>query len=634
MRHRLFALLPLLGLLIALPARADLLRAIDARHAAGAIDDETRHFYRVAALKDRDLLPAELRDLPLVAERRYDPTRITVEAMQWIILNQAAGGRLQRLMSPPTDLANVLDSTTLPIRVSYKNQTPLVQAQTLLAAAEQAWTVMTQDYGFYVPAIEPGFERFRIYIDDSGAGAAAYTAPYAEDPATARTDCYSYIVYSPMNPLDASLTTIGHELNHAMQAAMDCLEVWPYWEATSTYMETQLDPSGWEYAYWTMEVFQNYPWRALDYSAYGNTDGYEYGGALFNVYLTSTYAPAAGPIFVRQVWEACIQNDPYNSKDYFEGVAETVHAAGGPSDLESVFADFSEARYFVGVDSDNAHIANARSFAQCEVTRAATFGTTSLPVTAGKPTADKRPSPYGSNHVVLNLGGSYAYRLRVGFDGADETRWAVRVLLVGNGATESLPIELDPDTQSGQIEVDPAGRSKVVLVVANLALPGYSPNDQAWDPSDYTFRFEPIAPAPTLTALVPAEVEQGALGVAMTLQGKGFLNGPEFAVAFDDPTLFVASVTSVADTEVKFVLSVPPGETQVGRKTIIVTNAGGQQAEGPDLLNVIAPRQDAGTPDDGGGGGGCGCKTAASSPSARLALLLLLVLPLRRRRHN
>jgi MYXO-CTERM domain-containing protein len=624
------SLLLLLGLCTALPARADVLRAIDARYAAGEIDEGTRHLYRVAALKNREALPPDLRAQPLVLARRCDATRINVEAMQWIIRNGAQGGPLQRLLGPPPDLVHVLDSTTLPIRVSYKDTTSLQEAQAVLDGAEYSWTIMTATYGFYVPAIEPGFDRYRIYIDDTGPGAAAYTAPYAEDPSTPRSDCYSYIVYNPMNTIDEALGTIGHELNHAMQSAMDCTESLTFMENTSTYMETVLTPSGWEYAYYMMGVFQNYPWRALDYNNYGNSDGYEYGGVLWPIYLTSTFAPDTGPIFMRQVWEACIQDDLTNSKDYFEAVNEVVTAAGGPA-YEDLFADFSEARYFVGIDSDDQHIPGARSYAACEVTRAATFNVSALPITSGHVAADKLPAPYGANHVVLSLNGSYPYRLRVSFDGADETRWRVRVLLVGGGDTVSQPVELDDETQAGQLEVDPAGRSKLILVVANVAVPSYSPNAKKWDPSPYFFKIEPLPPAPTLTELVPAEVEQGSLGVAMTLKGKGFVGGAGFAVEFDDATIFVASVTSVADAQVKFVMSLPPGETQPGAKTIIVTNTGGARAEGPGLLTVVAPRQDAGTSDDGQGGG-CGCRAAGGAPSALLALLLLVLPRARRRR--
>lgn len=627
-----FAWLPLLSLLLAVPARADdLLRAIDSRRQAGRIDDETRHYYRVAALRDRAQLPSELRSLPLPAGRRHDPTRIMVEAMQWIIGNHAQGGRLQRLMGPPTDLAHVLDSTTLPIRVSYPDGVSASQAQAVLAATEQSWRVMTQDYGFTTPAIEPGYDRYRVYLDETDPNAAAYTAPYAEDPATERSDCYSYIVYSPYNPSHAALSTMAHELNHAMQSALDCTESWPFMENTSTYIETHFDPSSWEYAYYLMEVFQENPWRALDYNNYGSTDGYEYGGMLWPVYLTATYAPQNGPVFMRQAWEACVQNDHYNSKDYFEAVEEVVAAAGGPTHLEEVFADFSEARYFVGIDSDGQHIPGAGSFSRCEVAPALRFGTTSLPITDGKPTTDKQPAPYASNHILLTLAAGYQHVLRVSFDGSDETRWAARVLLIGNGDTESQSIPLDESTQSGQLEVDPSGRSKLVLMVANLALSGYSPNDHSWTPADYRFRVEPVPPAPTLVELVPAELEQNAYGVTMTLKGQGFVGGPDFGVTFDDPTIFVASVTSVTDTEVKFVMSLPPGETQPGPKTITVTNTGGKQAVGPDFLTVIPPKQDAGTGGDDGGSG-CGCRTAAPAPDALAALLALGLLLLRRRR--
>jgi len=370
----------------------------------------------------------------------------------------------------------------------------------------------------------------------------------------------------------------------------------------------------------------------MDY--YGNSDGYEYGGVLWPIYLTSTFAPDNGPVFMRQIWEACIQNNPYNSKDYFEAITEVVAAAGGPDELAPVFADFTEARYFVGVDSDGEHIPGAASYAQCELTPAARFNTGHLPISGGPPAETKQPAPYGSNHIVLTLGGSYPYRLRVSFDGADETRWAVRVLLVGGGPTESLTVPLDGTSFSGSLDVDPAGRSKLVLMVANLATLGYTPNNKDWPGGQYTYRIEPIPPAPTLTALDPAEIEQGVMGVVAKLTGSGFVQGPEFAVTFDDPTLYVDGIISVADREVKLVIMVP-AETTLGPKDLTVTNAGGEQAVGAGLLTVIAPRADAGTGGDGDGGG-CGCASGRGpGPVAAVVLLALaVVLPRRGRRRR
>ena len=635
MRLPIATLLPLLGLCVAQPARADLLRAIDARHASGAIDAETRHYYRVAALKDRDLLPPDLRRLPLDPAARRDATRITVEAAQWVIRNQAQPGRVGRLLLPPPDLMSVLDSSTLPIRVTYKSTSTLAQAQQVLAAAENAWTIETGDYGFPVPAIEPGAGRFRIYIDDTGMGGGAYTVPYAEDPSTARSDCFSYIVYDPTNSTSECPGVVAHELNHAMQATLDCLESWVFMENTATYIMCQIDPPSWQYAYYLMNVFQTHPWRALDYNNYSQMDGYEYGGVLWPIYLTSAYAPQDGPVFMRRVWEACVQDDTTNSKDYFEAVKEVVAASGGPAALETVFADFSEARYFVGTDSDGAHIPAAASFATCEVTTVAHYGTASLPIVGAKPTTDKQPATYGANHVELTLGGNYTTRLRVSFDGADQTRWAARVLLVGGGATESLPLTLDATTQAGVLEVDPTGRTKLVLVIANLATPAYTPNDMHWPTADYSFSIEPVLVAPTLTALIPDDLEQGAVGVTMTLQGNGFVNGPDFAVGFDDPTLYVAWLASVTATEVKFVMTVP-AETPLGPKTVIVTNSGGLQAEGPGFLTVIAPETDGGTDGGGGGGsgGGCGCSSSSGPGPVAGVVLLLLALPFGRRRRR
>ena len=45
-----------------------------------------------------------------------------------------------------------------------------------------------------------------------------------------------------------------------------------------------------------------------------------------------------------------------------------------------------------------------------ELEIAATHGSAGLPLEGATPPTARRPAPYGSNHIVLTLGGSYTYR--------------------------------------------------------------------------------------------------------------------------------------------------------------------------------------------------------------------------------
>jgi hypothetical protein len=627
-------------------AAADLLGEIDARRARGDIDDEACHFLRMAALRDRSQLPPDLRSLEIDPRAGVEGTRIAVEAFRWVVANQAQGGRVHRLLLPPPDLANILDSATLPIRVSYDDSGLEELAEAVLVVAEQAWTTQTETYGFYPPILEAGAERYRIHVVSGDATAPAYTSPYGENPDTDWFDCYSFVVIPTAVPVNSPGGHVAHELNHAMQVSMDCGELLTFNENTSTYIQSQEFPDAMGDTLWKIGFFQMQPWRALDYMNPEHRDGYEYGGALWAIYLAATYAPTAGPRLMSQIWEHSMQNDHENSKTYYDAISEVIAGLGGP-DFDTLFVDFSEARYFVGSKSDERHIPGASSLAGAELWAVTARKASSLPIENAVPKEDVRPAPYGSNHIVLTLGDGYSGKLRVFFDGAEDTRWATRVVLVGPNDTRSEPMTLDQATPQGTLEVDATGYGTLLFVVANLGLESYSPNDRVWPVSNYSYGIEPVLPPPTVTAAVPDTVVQGTDSAAVELHGTGFVNGMRFAVAFDDPLLQVLSVDSVTSDVIGVTLAVP-GTTPVGPKSVTVTNRDGTQGAGTGVLTVVAatPGGDHGDggPDGPDSGGGCGCVSAgrrdprrgsgkAGDPAAALLLgLPLLGFALRRNR--
>jgi MYXO-CTERM domain-containing protein len=611
------------------------------------LDTESWHFHRVAAVRDRSLLGEDLRGLPLSGSPGRDLTPVMVSAIQWVLRSGAQGGRVHHLLMPPPDKANKLDSATLPIRVTYGDAQYAALARTVLQATERSWTVERDDYGFYEPPIERAANRYRVFIDDTGMGGGAYTAPYDYVNTTDWDDCYSYIVFDKANDQWGAGSIMAHEINHAMQIAMDCEEVPTFMENTATYIMGQVYDAHYEIAY-MIPYFQRQPWTALDYMNQDESDLYEYGGVLFSLFLTSAYAPQEGPVLMREFWEATMQTSGINEPDYFDAIPEVVARRGGPADLESIFADFTEARYFLGENDDGAHIPNARSYWDGEPAVSARHAAGSLPVTNGQPPRAKRPATYGANFVVLNLGTSFTQDLRVNFAAADTARWNVRAVLTGGSApTQSVPVPLDPVDLTGSVVVQPQeGHRDLVIVVANLAKANYDPDRGSWPVSDYFYSLESL-PRSTVTRVTPQVLVRGTEGVNLQVEGTGFVAGDGFGVSFDDVALSVASVNDVQETSIGLTLAVPWAVT-VGPKSITVHNANGSRTSGTNVLTVVDPPDAGVTPDGAGGGGseddvgggapwppGCGCSESGPGSPWRGALatagFLLLVLRRRRR---
>jgi hypothetical protein len=613
-------------LLVPALARAGLLGEIETRFRAGQIDEGARHVYRLAALRAPALLPPDLRALPREPDAAAGLTRIAVEAFQWTRLHsdEPSGIVLRDLLLPRPDLPNILDSTTLPIRVSWADPAEAVLAEAVLETAEISWRVESEDYGFRLPPIEPGTERYRIFIDDTGFGG-AYTSPYGEDPATVWSDCFTYVVVDPRNGAARVGSTVAHELNHAMQASHDCGEVVTFWENTATYIMSQVFPEALGETVAYMPSFQSQPWRALDYMAEGGSDLSEYGGALFVIYLADTFGGGNGPVFLRRIWEDCEQLDSRNSRDYYTAIAHTVGEAGGPAAMEDVYGRFSEARFFVGEYDDRQHLPGATRYPSVGAT--AWLSAADLPVTDARPLEEHRPAPYGANYVVVELA-HVGFPLRLSFDGLDETRWAVRLLTDGDGPTEGQELALDPLSQSGSVVVDPTGRRRLVVVVANLGAPDYSPNQRTWPVAEYVYSIEPIIPPPSVTGARPETVTRGEDGVRLELLGEGFVGGRGFAVAFDDPAVKVLTVLGVTPGVVTIVVDVPPAAA-IGPKLVTVTNSGGAQATGPSIT-VVDPPADGSHGEPAGGG----CRVAGSWPCTGLPASLLALLARRRRRRR
>ncbi|MDY0000479.1 MAG: hypothetical protein RBU30_04205, partial [Polyangia bacterium] len=564
----------LLHLVASPPSHAPtVLGEIDALHRRGAIDDQTRLLYRVAALRRPELLPDELRDLPLGREggRLTSGTRVMVEAYQQVIRTGAFGGALHNLLQPPGDLPYVLDSATWPIRVSYRSPWSESLAHRTLQAAETSYEREIGEFGFYQPPTVDASGLYRIFVDDTGMGGGGYTAPFDYNPSTAWDDCFTYIVIDPTNDEWSVDGVVAHEVNHAMQAAMDCLEVTTFWENTATYVMSQVFPDAWWYTVGTMSYFQSQPWRALDFMQYPYSDLYEYGGALFVYYLAETFSPTGYPVvpksvLLRKIWEASMQSTGFNEPDYYDAIETVLASDDVPTSMEELLMDFSEARYFVGSQDDGAHLPGASQLWDAELSLVAEHTSSALPVRGASPPSAKRPAPFGSNHVLVSFPSTYGHSLVVRFDGDDETRWGVRLVRFGRGTTVSEALDLAEETWDGSAVVETTGFTKLLLVIANLGDEAYDPDRRSWPVASYSYDVSPVLPAPVIEGIIPDVVARGQQNLPVRLLGSGFATGPEFFLRFEDPNVQVVSLDYLSATEILFSITVPQ-RTELGAKT-------------------------------------------------------------------
>lgn len=566
---------------------ADLLTTIDDAHRDGLIGRAERLAYRVAAVRAPDRVPIWLRQRATDEPRRArSHTGVMVEAFQALPkVSPAERMTLRDLLAPPPDLSQFVETTSpYPIRVSYESAYLQTKAEQVLAAAITSYQRQVEDWGFWEPPIEAGTELYRFYVMDAG-GAAGYTAPYFEVDDTDHYDSYSYIVIDPMMA-DLSLqATVAHEFNHACQVAMDVGELRAFMENSASYIEAEVFPAAAPMMSAMFPWFQRQPFRALEYTLLFDSDYYEYGGALWALFLTEQYG-AGDPSWLRRVWEGSVQSSWQNEPDYFDVLDEMLADDGG---LREAVRRFAEHRFFVGRDDDGQHLTGAGLWPDAEVWRTATLAQSQLPVrNAGPTSADTRPEPNGCNYVVLDLDSSSQLPLVTTFDGQDDLLWDVAVIEAGGSVeTSATAIELDADAR-GELRMTPTGAARLVLVICQRASPSYDPDDGDRVAGDYTYGIEHDLPPPTIAAVTPAELEQGTSNVELTVTGTGFMNYPGLQVIISGHDLITTLHEYVSPEELTVQVIVPQ-TALLGPRDVTVRNPGGGAATGEGLVTIVAP---------------------------------------------
>ena len=323
------------------------LRSLEEAADSGVITPEALLWYRRQAVIAPDRLPEPWRSLRSAAPvPAWAGTAVLVENFQW---SRRLGLRDDAQFPP---VAQYLDSPAYPIRVAYVQETELPLAQAVLAAAEEAWRLEIDTWGFLPPPLVTSEGRYRIYVDDTGMGGGGYMVPVDFHWDTPWDDCYSYVVIDRLNDSTDVGPVVAHELSHATQGAMDCLETITFWENTSTFIMAEVGQGGrgWQDAF--LPYFQDYPEESVAGGGYEDEElaSFWYGGFLWPHFLGGLYGGEEHPaVLVRRIWEGAMQESGGNANEvsYLRAIDEVLAARAGAS-LDEAFLHFTVSRFLLG----------------------------------------------------------------------------------------------------------------------------------------------------------------------------------------------------------------------------------------------------------------------------------------------
>ena len=212
-------------------------------------------------------------------------------------------------------------------------------AAAALEAFERSWTVEITEMGHPVP---PGADthKFNVYVGSTGGGTPDIpdsTAGYFYTDSAG----WPMIVLHPnvVRALDTNVTTIPHELYHAVQYAAGTYSyegegAW-FWEATASWIETEVYPDQPEYAVF-IGGYALLPHLQLDFFDYPDEgiieEYHQYGAFVFPRYVAEFIGDWR---IIRDAWV-----DPQVSGNKpLDAVAAEVEATGVP--FEQAFMDFA-----------------------------------------------------------------------------------------------------------------------------------------------------------------------------------------------------------------------------------------------------------------------------------------------------
>lgn len=316
---------------------------------------------------------------------------------------------------------------------------------------EQGWKPVSSDASYLMLA----------FIDDHATGGAYTTvdvchglyAPYI----VAGNDAVKYGTWTD--------EMAAHELVHAIQFNYSFAPEFWWWEATATYVQSQVrDSTNWaDY----LSGYTSQPYIAMGSSSQSDQDVFwhMYGLSIFGHYLADFHG---GRDTVRETWEnAESERGQYNygGKDIVEDLGLDWETTYIDFITKNVSMEYDQQRYFPDIDTSD----KASSF----------------PADGGED-GNQRPQGYGQNYIKFE-GGNGSGDLHVTFSGDTDVDWAL-VLAETDGSVVTSSVSVIAEDGAGEITFPGYGDEDVYLVV--------SPMDAADTKRDYTWTAELVSGAP------------------------------------------------------------------------------------------------------------------------------------------
>jgi len=600
----------LLSLILTLPSHPTLDR-LEAAASAGRLTLSEKLGFMEDAVRDPAKLPEPWR--AWFAAHPVPPE----EGTAWLV--EAYQARLRHGLLPvagyPGPLAYFLDSETVPVRVYYDNESQIALARLTLEAAEHSWVTEIDDFGFYAPPLTTPEGRYRIYIGDTGMGGGGYCAPISAHAETPWDDCQTYIVIDQRNPRYYIDSLVAHELNHATQGAMDCLEPVSFWENTATYMKFAVYPSSMSYVRYYMDYFQSLPYWSV---AGGDQSSlYWYGGFMWAYFLAERYGdPGQGAIFLRQLWERSMQSsgNVRNEPHYFDAL-DAMLAERGEGGLHEAFHEFSRIRWFVDDYASEAY----SGLPDAGYLTPPPLLTASLEIDLTQVYSPQKtvwPRPYGVNYYRLNAPASYRRNTTATVTG--EGLWYLQLVQL-TGEPEVVESGLGEGSVS--LSFDP--RARMLLIVERLGDPGFEPGNNPREGKEYELVVSSTVPLPMISSVTPAAAWQGST-VNVQVYGASFQEGAT-ADFFPAGQLQVEEAVRVSDGQLQLRVRIPSAAL-TGPYQLEVTNQDGGKVRVEQSVAVMRRE-----PTQSEGCAASGRPTSGSLPGLLLVPLLLFLVRVRRR---
>ncbi|MGM0597427.1 MAG: DUF6055 domain-containing protein [Myxococcota bacterium] len=528
-------------------------------------------------------------------------TSILVSVFQ----NRMKHGFKNDMQGFPQELDYYLDSDTRPLRVYYESVSYESKAAAVLEAAEYAWDIQIDHWGFYEPLIVTPEERYRIYLTDSGMGGGGYNAPVSDYPETSHDDCTSYIVIDKSNDEYSIPSVTTHEFNHALQGAMDCLEPPVWWENTATYIMVAVYPSSLPYIGYYLPSFQEAPHESLSF--FQQNGAYQYGGFIWPLYLADNYGAKTyqDAILIREFWEECIQSSGFTNNDpnYLKAIDNLLQESEQTS-LNTAFEEFSKARYFIDNNVSQYHsmLPGADNLKPAPLLNA-TLNT--AVESSYSPDLSEAPKPYGVNYIKLDNETGYDRSTVVELTNTEgDNPWLLQLVSFDNDKV--IFSEKIEGIQT--IIYNPGEVGDALLIVQHLGNETFSPDNLPTSGSSYTINIRPEIALPFITFVHPGDLYAGSTK-DLTIMGTDFQDN--FTLSFvPDGHITVNEVTYIDDNNLSANISISP-EALLGDYSLTITHEDEGTNTMEKAINVLE------NPDTGSSEG-CSCQVGiadTSSPS-------------------